>query len=99
MDTFVWVKAKSIVPGTCAKLNVPWQGPYRVREVLQDGIAYVLEDLFTGQVLQRSAEKIKSYLSRYEIVPEREEQVEPLPENREPPPQVRRPPRRLIEEV
>lgn len=100
VDVLVWVRTETIVPGTCAKLSVPWRGPYRVKEVFQSGLAYDLKDSYTGQVLHRAAEKIKPYVSRYEIVPECEEQ-EPAQEKEDLvlPPRVRRPARQLIEEM
>ena len=30
VGALVWVKSKTLLPGTCAKLNAKWKGPYRV---------------------------------------------------------------------
>lgn len=64
-------------------------------------MAYVVESPYTGQVLQRAAEKVKPYISRWELMPDEEEQREQPAaeeEDQELPPRIRRPPRRLIEE-
>ena len=97
--TLVWVKRETVIPGTSRKMNVRWGGPYRVVDVLRNGGAYVVENSFTGQRLQRAAEKVKPYhgdeewlLAPPPEVPCLEEEDEPLP------PRQRRAPRRLIEE-
>ncbi len=41
------------------KLGVKWVGPYKVKEVLRDGGADRLENVFEGTRVQRAADKIK----------------------------------------
>ena len=98
----VWVKAEKTVPNTCSKLNLKWYGPYKVTQVLQEGLAYILKDPFSEKLVQRAAEKVRPFYSgegwcgrREEVVEvdEGEGEDEPLP------PRCRKPPRRLIEEV
>ncbi len=60
-DALVWVKQETTDPGVCKKLNVWWNGPYQVVEVLRNGGTYIVKDLFSGQQLQWAAEKIKLY--------------------------------------
>ena len=95
----VWVKRETGIPGTSRKLNVRWGGPYRVVEVIRGGGAYLVEDVFTGQKIQRAAEKIKVYhgdegwiLNPQERVFSEDHEEEPVP------PRQRRAPRRLIAE-
>jgi len=61
VETLVWVKRETAEPGTCTKLNVRWDGPYKVVEVIRDGGAYMVQNPFTGQQVQRAAEKVKPY--------------------------------------
>ena len=104
VGSLVWVKSETPLPGTCTKLNAKWRGPYRVSEVIRDGQVYVVEDPYSGKLLQRAAEKVKPYVSRSEIIPELEEdQTDEFVEEEEEqdyalPPRRRQPPRRLIEE-
>lgn len=102
VGSLVWVKLETTLPGTCTKLNAKWKGPFRVSEVIRDGQVYVVEDPYSGKLVQRAAEKVKPYVSRSEIVPElEEEQTDELVEEEEDqdlPPRRRQPPRRLIEE-
>ena len=98
----VWVRSEVSTPGTCRKLNTRWLGPYRVVEVVRGGSAYVVENLFTGQLVQRAAEKIKPYVGQAQWLCELDERVV-VPEEDECvserlPARVRRPPRRRIEE-
>ncbi|KAK4324255.1 hypothetical protein Pmani_005095 [Petrolisthes manimaculis] len=104
LGSLVWVKQETIIPGTCAKLNQKWKGPYKVAEIIRDGLIYILEDPFTGKNIQRAAEKIKPYVSHSDIIV----QLGELIENNEPddddedivlPPRHRRPPRRFLEEM
>lgn len=88
------------LPGTCRKLNVRWLGPYLVQQVLRDGGAYVLSHTFSGQVIQRAADKVKMFISdggEWVIEPQECQEPDPVPE--EIPERIRRPPRRLIEEM
>ncbi len=97
----MWVRRETILPGTSRKLNPKWPSPYRVVEVLRQGSAYVLEHVFTGQRLQRAADKIKMHHGSEEwLLEPRSEESQQVPEEAvEPlPPRTRRPPRRLITE-
>lgn len=69
-------------------------------EVVRGGAAYMLEHLFTGQKMQRGAEKVKPYVSEEEWIPEPQVIVpdDPEAEPEPTPPRERRPPRRYIEE-
>ncbi|XP_063889312.1 uncharacterized protein LOC135116022 [Scylla paramamosain] len=104
VGSLVWVKSETPLPGTSTKLNAKWKGPYRVSEVIWDGQLYVVEDPYSGKLVQRAAEKVKPYVSRSEIIPELEENYsdgcveEEEKEDQDLPPRRRRPPRRLIEE-
>ena len=100
LGTLVWVKSEVTTPGTCRKLNVKWLGPFKVVEVIREGGAYLVENVFTGKTLQRAAEKVKPYYGSSQWLLEMEEKlIIPEEEENEPlPPRVRRPPRRLIEE-
>ena len=98
----VWVKTETSQPGTSSKLGAKWKGPYRVVEVIRDGSAYILKNVFTGKEIQRAAEKVKLYCGTEEWLLDNQEihrQEEEEEEEHEPlPPRVRRPPRRYIEE-
>ena len=97
--TLVWVRRETTLPGTCRKLNPKWDGPYRVISVLREGGGYLLENVHTGQKLQRAAEKVKPCEGQEEwlLSPPEVPCVEEA-DNEPPPPRTRRPPRRLIEE-
>ncbi len=95
----VWVKRETTLPGTCRKLNPRWDGPFKVVEVIREGGAYLLQNLFTGQAVQWTAEKVKPYHGSDEWLTEPECQVSAPEMDSEPiPPRLRRPPWRLIEE-
>lgn len=98
VGSLVWVRKEVLNPGVCRKLQPKWDGPYKVVEVLRDGGAYLLENLFTGQKVQRTAEKVKPYQGPEEWLVQPDESVCDVPEEDEPlPPRLRRPPKRLIE--
>ena len=87
------------MPCTSRKLNPKWAGPYKTIEVFRDGGAYLLENIFTGQKVQRAAEKIKPYVGKeewllapLEVSCAEENRDEPMP------PRLRNRPRRIIEE-
>lgn len=87
--------------GTSSKLRAKWKGPYKLLEVIQDGLIYVVEDPYSGKQVQRAVEKVKPYVSWAEVIPEMEEEEgEELLEEEDVslPPRHRQPPRRLIEE-
>ena len=97
--SLVWVKREVTQPGTSKKLNPKWEGPFKVVEVIREGSAYLLENLFTGQSVQRTAEKVKPYCGSEEWLTEPRNLESAPEEGEEPiPPRLRRPPRRLIEE-
>ena len=68
-------------------------------EVLRGGGAYVVKDPFTGQQLQRAAEKIKPFYGddQWVLEPQNTTFCADL-ETEVLPPRVHRPPRRYIEE-
>ncbi len=95
----VWVKREVNEPGVCKKLCAKWNGPYKVVEVLRDGGGYKVEDPFTGQMLQRAAEKVKTFGGSDEYVVEPQDTVFQADlETEVLPPRIRRRPRRYIEE-
>ncbi len=86
------------------KLGVKWVGPYKVKEVLQNGGAYRLENVFDGVGIQRAADKAKPYIGQGDILvqprelsfrddSDEEGEVEPRPVRES------RPPRRYGEEI
>ena len=107
VGALVWVRVEHTMPGTCSKLNPRWKGPYKVVEVRNDGVGYVVENLYTGARIQRAAEKLRPFVSRGNIIPEMVEEPDPVRDEVEDevdltvslPPRVRRPPPRLIEEM
>ncbi len=50
-----------------------WVGPYKVKERLRDGGAYILENVFDVVEVQRAADKIKPYVGQGEIVVRQQE--------------------------
>ncbi len=66
-------------PGTSRKLKC--QGPFQVIEVIRDGSAYVLKNVFTSQKCQRAADKEKPYFSEEEWI--REPQGVIVPEGKD----------------
>ena len=99
LDALVWIKRETAEAGVCKKLSVRWDGPYKVVEVMRNGGAYVVKDPFTGQQLQRAAEKIKPFYGDdlWVLEPQNTTFRADL-ETEVLPPRVRRPPRRYIEE-
>ena len=100
----VWVKKEQFSSSMEKKLGVKWTGPYKVKEVAQGGVSYVLENTFTGDTIHRASEKIKRFVGdegyivdMNEVVlpseDEEEETVEPRAARQ------RRPVRRYIEEI
>ena len=95
----VWVRKEVTLPGTSRKLNPKWAGPYKTIEIIRDGGVYLLENVFTGQKVQRAAEKVKPYVGKeewllapLEVSCAKEDNDEPMP------PRLRNRPRRYIEE-
>lgn len=98
VETLVLVKNETPIAGTCKKLNFRWWGPFKVRTVLRDGGAYVLEHAFTGQLIQRPAEKVKPYWEKGEWIMAPQEIYTPELVPEAVPARERRAPRRYIEE-
>ena len=48
VDSLVWVKAETVMPGISSKLQVHWIGPYKVKESIRDGSAYIVVNVFDG---------------------------------------------------
>ncbi len=57
----VWVKRVYVTFQTYEKLGLKWAGPYKVKEVVRGGGAYVVESTFDGTTIRRAAGKIKPY--------------------------------------
>lgn len=99
-DALVWVKRETVESGVSKKLSVRWDGPYKVVEVLRVGSAYLVENPFTGQKIQRAAEKIKPFYGNEQWAVDLQNTSHSAPMDNEPlPPRIRRPPRRYIEEA
>ncbi len=104
VDELVWVKKDYTTSLGDRKLGVKWVGPYKVKEVLRNGGAYRLENVFDGVGVQRAADKVKPYIGQGDILvqprelifrdeSEGEEEVEPRSVRE------RRPPRRYGGEI
>ncbi|MPC35444.1 hypothetical protein E2C01_028867 [Portunus trituberculatus] len=99
IGTLVWVRKETTMPGTCRKLNVKWDGPYRVCDIIPEQSVYVVENVFTGKRTRRAAGQVKPYHgSEGWLLKPLQTVFEPDPVDEQLPPRVRRPPRRLIEE-
>ncbi len=73
VDQLVWVKKDYTTSLGDRKLGVKWVGPYKVKEVLGNGGAYRLENVFDGVRIQRAADKVKPYVGQgYILVQPRE---------------------------
>ncbi len=92
----VWVKRDVNEPGVCKKLCDKWKSPYKVVKVLRDGGGYIVKDPFTGQMLQRAAEKVKTF-GGSEVEPQ-DAVFQTYLETKVLPPWARRRPRRYVEE-
>ncbi len=99
----VWVKKDYTTSVGDRKLGVKWIGPYKVKEVLRNGGAYRLENVFEGTLVQRAADKVKPYIGQENVLvrpkelmfhddSEEEEELPPRPVRE------RRPPVRYGEE-
>ena len=71
----VWVRCEKTLPGTCAKLNLKYTGPYRVTKVIGDHLSYEVMDVQHEQTLRRTIDKLKPYISESYIVPEMRKKV------------------------
>ena len=98
----VWVRREHYLPGTSHKLQPKWAGPFKVKKKIRNGAKYELENLFTQQMLERSADKIKPFRGKEEWLTDMLEVPEPELEMNG---TLRRggrdiqPPARLIEEI
>ncbi len=90
VDRLVWVKKDYITSVGDRKLGVKYVGPYKVKEVLRDGGAYRLENVFEETRVKRAADKIKHYMGQENILvrprelifrdeSEEEEEIPPRP--------------------
>ena len=108
----VWVRTEKIVPGTCTKLNARYAGPYRVIKIIGDHVSYEVKDEYYGQVLRRTINKLKPFVSESYIIPDLKQsqimtdvvdrdRVVPraTPETELRPVRNRQAPRRYIEEI
>ncbi len=104
VDQMVWVKKDYTTSLDDRKLGVKWVGPYKVKEVLRNGGAYRLENVFDGVRIQRAADKVKPYVGQGDILvqpielifrgdSDEADEVEPRPVRES------RPPRRYGEEI
>ena len=83
LEDLVLVKQEQHQGAVTRKLSNKWKGPYKVVEILREGAAYILKCPFTSKELQRTAQKIKKYHPREEIIVEPfevEEQINPVEE-------------------
>ncbi len=97
----VWVKKDYVTSLGDRKLGLKWVGPYKIKEVLREGGAYKLEDVFEGVVIQRAADKVKPYVGQVNILTQPREvfyQEDSEEEDERRPVRNRVPPRRNIEE-
>ncbi len=68
VDQLVWVKKDYTTSVGDTKLGVKWVGPCKVKEVLRNGGAYRLENVFDGVGIQRAADKVKPYIGQGDIL-------------------------------
>ena len=98
----VWVKREQFSSTMERKLGIKWIGPYKVTEMAQGGVSYVLENAFTGDKIHRASNKIKPFVGDEGYLVDMNEVVLPSDDDlEEEEPRVarqRRPVRRYIEE-
>ncbi len=104
VDQLVWVKKDYTTSLRDRKLEVKWVGPYKVKEVLRNGGAYRLENVFDGVRIQRAADEVKPYVGQGDIPVQPRESIFPDVSDEENEVETRpvrelRPPRRYGEEV
>ncbi len=68
VDQIVWVKKDYTTSLGDRKSGVKWVGPYKVKEVIRNGGAYRLENVFDGVRIQRAANKVKPYVGQGDIL-------------------------------
>ncbi len=99
----MWVRKDYTTSSNDRKLGVKWIGPYKVKELLRQGGAYRLGNVFDEVMVQRVVDKVKPHVGREGVLvqpqevfcqedSEQEKEVEPRPVRE------RRPPRRYGEE-
>ncbi len=64
VDQLVWVKKDYTTSLGDRKLGMTWVGPYKVKEVLRNGGAYRLENMFDGVRIQKAEDKVKPYIGQ-----------------------------------
>ena len=64
----VWIKRDYTTSTSERKFGVKWIGPYRVKEVIRQGGAYIVENVFDGTTLRRAADKVKPYVGQGDIL-------------------------------
>ena len=99
-NSLVWVKSETLLPGVGRKLQTKWIGPYRVSEIIREGSAYRLVNVFDQSEIQRAADKVKPYHGGEQWLTEPQEVFVPeeaVPELVQP--RGRRPLPRLIKEM
>lgn len=55
VGTHVWDRVETAQPNASRKPNVKWKRPYRVVELIRNGVPYLLTNVFMGQEIQRAA--------------------------------------------
>ncbi len=104
VDQMVWVKKDYTTSLGDRKSGVKWVGPYKVKEVLRNGGAYRLENVFDGVRIQRAADKVKLYIGQGDILVQPRELMFPDDSDEEDGVEARpvrecRPPRRYGKEI
>ncbi len=69
----LWVKKDYTTSVNDRKFGVRWIGPYKVKEVLRQGGAYRLENVFDGVMVQRVADRVKQYVGREGVLVQQQE--------------------------
>ncbi len=59
VDQLVWVKKDYTTSVGDRKLGMKWVGPNKDKEVLRNGGAYRLKNVFEGTKVQREVDKVK----------------------------------------
>ena len=80
VDSLVFIKNETQIPGTSKKLNVKWLGPYKVLEKIRDGSAYIVKNVFTDAVVERAANKLKPFHGEEEWLISMQEHSENVPD-------------------
>ena len=104
---YAWVKVEEGLENVAVKLSPKWTAPYKIIHVVDDRIAYQLENVFDGSVIKRAAEKLKIYVDRDDMLDELKEKYSVEDDDSDgseeeevvSSPRVRRPPRRLEDYV